>query len=54
MCKPDAGTIMIPIHLNIVTFDSNKKYDANSFASEGYELLSTNPLVYGKKRVKTK
>lgn len=52
ICHPDAGTIMIPIHLNIVNFDSNKKYDENSFASEGYELLSTNPLVYGKKRVK--
>lgn len=52
ICHPDAGTIMIPIHLNIVNFDPNKKYDKNSFASEGYELLSTNPLVYGKKRVK--
>lgn len=50
----DGGTILVPLHLNIVNFDSNKKYDANSFASEGYELLSTNPLVYGKKRVKTK
>ncbi|MCM1181658.1 MAG: DUF5011 domain-containing protein [Clostridium sp.] len=43
--------VMIPIYLNIVTFDKNKNYDENSFKSQGYELLSKDPLVYGKKRV---
>jgi len=42
--------VMIPVYLNIVDFDKNKNYDENSFKSEGYELLSKNPLVYGKKR----
>lgn len=43
-------SLYVPIYLNIVKFDKNKNYDENSFKSQGYELLSKEPLVYGKRR----
>lgn len=42
--------VLVPVYLNIVEFDKNKNYDENSFKDQGYELLSKEPLVYGKRR----
>lgn len=42
--------VIIRVILDIVEFDKNKNYDENSFKSQGYELLSKEPLVYGKRR----
>ncbi len=47
-------SLYVPIYLNIVKFDKNKNYDENSFKSQGYELLSKEPLVYGKRRLYSK
>lgn len=42
--------VMIRVILDIEEFDKNKNYDENSFKDQGYELLSKEPLVYGKRR----